>query len=171
LTPAGQCRPGHVEKAQWFAESIEDLMLPFMVADTDAERRPRQARSIDWLAGEKLEYVRLGHAIVLSFSGGRQVLIETLTHLDGPGGRFDVQPGEHPSDVLAMLLGDVVRSARTRDTGELKLTFRSGSELLVDVDPDFESWAVTGPDGFLIVCLAAGELAVWGDASRRRRPA
>lgn len=144
-------------------------MLPFMVADVDAGRRPRQARSIDSLAGEKLEYVRLGHAIVLSFSGGRQVLIETLTYLDGPSGRVEVQPGAHPSDVLALLLGDVVRSARIRDTGELKITFRSGSELLVGVDADFESWAVTGPDGFLIVCLAAGELAVWGDATRRRR--
>ncbi|MEU4222406.1 DUF6188 family protein [Actinoplanes sp. NPDC026623] len=140
-----------------------------MVADVDAGRHPRQARSIDSLAGEKLEYVRLGHAIVLSFSGGRQVLIETVAHLDGPGGRVEVQPGAHPSDVLALLLGDVVRSARTRETGELTITFRSGSELRVGVDADFESWAVTGPDGFLIVCLAAGELAVWGDATRRRR--
>jgi hypothetical protein len=144
-------------------------MLPFMVADVDAGRSPRQARSIDSLAGEKLEYVRLGHAIVLSFSGGRQVLIETVAHLDGPGGPVEVQPGAHPSDVLALLLGDVVRSARTRETGELTITFRSGSELRVGVDADFESWAVTGPDGFLIVCLAAGELAVWGDATRRLR--
>jgi len=138
-------------------------MLPVMVADMGAGRRPRHARSITLLDGQKLEYVRLGHAIVLGFSGGRQVLIETVAHLDGPGGRVDVEPGEHPSDVLATLLGDVVRTARTRDTGELEIAFGSGSELLVDVDADVESWAVAGPAGFLIVCLARGELAVWGD--------
>ena len=137
-------------------------MVPVMVAGTGAGRRPRPVQSIDLLAGQKLEWVRLGHAVVLGFSGGHEVVIETVSHLIGPGVRADVEPGENPSDVLATLLGDVVRTARTRDTGELQICFRSGSELLVDVDADFESWAVTGPDGFLIVCLARGEIAVWG---------
>ena len=71
---------------------------------------------------------------------------------------------ENPSDILATLLGEVVRSARARDTGELQITFGSGARLLVGADADFESWALTGPDGLLVVCLARGELAVWGDA-------
>ena len=139
-------------------------MLPVMVADMDAGRRPRRARSIDVLVGQKLEWLRLGHAVVLSFTGGRQVVIETLAHLNGPGGRVVIEPGENPSDALATLLGDVVRAARTRDTGELLLTFGSGAELLVCVDADFESWAVAGADG-LVVCLPGGEVAVWDDAS------
>ena len=139
-------------------------MLPVMVADMGAERRARQARSIELLAGQKLEYVRLGHAVVLSFTGRCQVLIETVAHLDGPRGRADVEPGENPSDVLATLLGDVVVAAAVRDSGELEICFRSGAQLLVGVDPDFESWAVAGPGGALMVCLARGELAVWGDA-------
>ena len=143
-------------------------MLPVMVADMDAGRRPRQARPLTVLAGRKLAYVRLGHAIVLGFTGGREVLIETTAHLTGPVGRVDVEPGEHPSDALATLLGDVVRTARAHDTGELRITFDSGAELLVGTDPDFESWAVAGPDGFLIVCLARGEIAVWGDGTGRR---
>ena len=138
-------------------------MLPVMVADMGVERRPRPARSIGLLAGRKLEYVRLGHAVVLSFSGRCQVVIETVVHLDGPGGPVDVEPGEHPSDILATLLGDVVRTARTRDGGELELTFGSGASLVVGVDADVESWALAGPGGVLIVCLAGGELAVWGD--------
>jgi uncharacterized protein DUF6188 len=142
-------------------------MLPVM----GAGRRPRQALSINLLAGRKLEYVRLGHAIVLSFSGGCQVLTESLTHLHGPGGRAAVEPGDDRSDALATLLGDVVSEARTRDTGELRITFVSGSELCVDVDADYESWAVTGPDGFLIVCLAGGELARWGPAKHPDGPA
>jgi hypothetical protein len=144
-------------------------MLPVMVADMDAGRRPRPARSITLLAGQKLEYLRLGHAIVLSFTGGRQVLIETVATLTGPRGRVEVEPGENPSDILATLLGDVVRAARATDTGELRMTFAGGAELSVGVDADFESWAVAGPDGFLIVCLARGEIAVWGDATATRR--
>ena len=141
-------------------------MLPVMVADMDAGRRPRQTRSLHLLAGQKVEYVRLGHVIVLGFTAGRQVLIETTTHLYGPDGRVDVEPGENPSDALATLLGDVVRTARALDTGELQITFRSGSELMVCTDADVESWAVAGQNGFLVVCLARGELAVWGDAAR-----
>jgi len=139
-----------------------------MVTDMCAGPRPRQARSLVLLVGQKLEFVRLGHAIVLSFSGGRQVLIETVARLDAPAtGRVEVEPGENPSDLLATLLGDVVRTARTTSTGELHITFRSGAELRVRPDDDVESWAVAGPDAFLIVCLARGELAIWGDGDER----
>jgi hypothetical protein len=139
-------------------------MVTVMVADQGAGRRPRRGGTLDLLVGRKLEYLMLGHAIVLGFAGGRQVLIEAVTHLDGPGGRVDVVPGDNPSDVLATLLGEVVRTARTTEAGELRIAFGSGAEVLVDVDVDAESWAVTGPDGYLIVCLAHGELAFWGDA-------
>jgi hypothetical protein len=137
-----------------------------MVADMGAEWRPRQAQSVNALAGRKLQYLRLGHAIVLSFTGGAQVVIESTARLSGPHGHAEVEPGEHPSDALATLLGDVVRTARTRDTGELELGFASGAEVLVEVDADFESWAVAGPGGVLVVCLAGGEIAVWGDTPR-----
>ncbi|MFI7600181.1 DUF6188 family protein [Actinoplanes sp. NPDC049681] len=139
-----------------------------MVADMRAGRRPRRPRSIDVLIGRKVEYVRLGHAVVLSFSGGPQVLVETVAHLDAPGGRVDVEPGEHPSDVLAVLLGDTVRAAWTLDGGELRIVFCSGAELSVGADADVESWALVGPEGVLMVCLARGELAVWGDTTSTR---
>ncbi len=142
-------------------EPNEVFMVPVMVADLVAGRQARQARSIDVLSGQRLEYVRLDDVIVLSFAGGHQVLIETVAHLNSPAGRTAVEPGD---DVIATLLGDVVRRARTRDSGELELCFASGSELVVGADDDFESWAVTSPDGFLMVCLAGGELAVWNEA-------
>ncbi len=137
-------------------------MLPVMVADMEAGVRPGQARRIDLLIGQKLEYVRLGHAIVLSFSRGSQVLIETVGRLTSTEGEAEVEPGDYPSDALATLLGDVVSGAETHPAGDLRITFDSGAELLVGADPDVESWAVAGPDRFLIVCLARGELAVWG---------
>jgi hypothetical protein len=138
-------------------------MLPVMVADMGCARRPWRDGPIDLLAGHKLEFVRLGNAVVLSFTGGRQVLIESRARLDGPDGPVDIEPGERPSDALAALLGDVVRTARTRVTGELEITFDSGAALLVGADADFESWAIAGPDAQLMVCLAHGEVAVWGE--------
>ncbi|MEU4563570.1 DUF6188 family protein [Actinoplanes sp. NPDC023936] len=116
------------------------------------------------LTGQELEFIRLGHAIVLGFSGDRHVIIESAAHLAGPGGRAEVGPDD-PSDAIGTLLGDVVRQARAGESGELRIAFASGAELLVDADADAESWAVTGPDGFLIVCLARGELAMWGGAA------
>ena len=126
-------------------------MLPVMDA----------GRSLSPLVGQRLEYVRLGHAVTLGFTGGREVLFEAVAHLDGPAGRADIEPGDNPSDALAVLLGDTVGAARTRPTGELELLFRSGCCLVIDADPDAESWAVTGPDGALMVCVSTGEVAVW----------
>jgi hypothetical protein len=140
-------------------------MLPVMVTEMGAGLRPRRGRPLEMLAGRRLEYLRLGHHFALSFTGGGQVLAETAVQLAAPGaGRVLVEPGEHPSDALATLLGDEVVTACTGDAGELTLTFTSGAELLICPHADVESWAVTTPDGFLVVCLAGGETATWGDA-------
>ena len=137
-----------------------------MTAGRGPGRRPSRERAITALIGQRLAYVRLDETIVLGFAGGRRIYVETLAHVDGPGGRVTVEPGEEHSDALAALLGDAVRAAHTRDTGELVVTFASGSELLVEVAADAESWAVTEPDGSLVICLARGELAVWYAAER-----
>ncbi|SDT25319.1 DUF6188 family protein [Actinoplanes derwentensis] len=139
-------------------------MVPATAAGPESGRR---SRPLGVLVGRKLEYVQLGHSIALGFSGGCRVLIETITHLDGPGGRTDVEPGDNPDDIMATLLGETVRSAGSAADGELCIDFGSGARLVVDVDPDAESWAVVGPGGYLIVCLARGELASWGEAARR----
>ncbi|MBB2948325.1 hypothetical protein FB565_008108 [Actinoplanes lutulentus] len=130
------------------------------------------ARPINVLAGRELEFVQLGHAIVLGFSGGRRVVIESVAHLcAGPlGDDVLVEPGydsddSAASDALAVLLGDVVREARAGFDGELRISFARGAELRIDADADAESWAVTGPDDFLIVCMPGGELAAWGGAT------
>ncbi|WP_250031212.1 DUF6188 family protein [Paractinoplanes maris] len=126
-----------------------------------AGQRPHESGAVDLLAGQRLDYVQLGDALVLGFSGGSRVVIETVARLDSPGGRAVVEPGDRPSDALAMLLGDVVRTALVRDDGELTVCFDGGAELAVGPDADAESWAVAGPDGRLIVCLPGGEVAAW----------
>ncbi|MCO8276756.1 DUF6188 family protein [Actinoplanes sp. TRM 88003] len=113
------------------------------------------------LAGQRLDYVQLGTALVLGFSGGTRVVIETAARLNGPAGFAAVEPGDQPSDELGTLLSDVVRTAEVRDSGELALGFESGSSLAVGPDDDSESWAVAGEDGCLVVCLPGGEVAAW----------
>jgi hypothetical protein len=113
------------------------------------------------LAGQRLDYVQLGPALVLGFSGGSRVVIETVARLDGPDGRAEVEPGYRPSDALGTVLGDVVRTAAVRDSGELTLVFEGGPELAVGPDEDAESWAVASEDGCLVVCLPGGEVAAW----------
>jgi hypothetical protein len=63
------------------------------------------------------------------------------------------------------LEGDRVGSAEAHDDGTLVIVFASGAELRVGPSPDYESWTVTGPGGMRVVCLAGGELAVWGTAN------
>ena len=134
-------------------------MVPTMVV----EGRTHKARAVSLLVGRRLEYVRLGHAVVLTFGGGSEVLIETAARLSGPGVRAVVEPGDHPSDVLATLLGAVVTDAWTGRAGTLTICFAGGSELAVEAHADVESWAVAQPGGVLVVCLPGGEVAVWGD--------
>ena len=116
------------------------------------------------LTGRTLEEVRSGYAVVLQFSDGYEVTVESTVRLDGAGGGVEVEPDELPSPALDRLVGDTVRAAGVRDTGELTIAFGSGRELVVSVDADYESWNVTGPDGLLVVCLPGGGLAVWGVA-------
>ncbi len=59
--------------------STVPAMLPVMVTDMDAGLRPRPIGLLSGLLfGQKLEFVRLGHAVVLGFSGGSLVLIVCL---------------------------------------------------------------------------------------------
>ncbi|GGN13625.1 hypothetical protein FHR83_003763 [Actinoplanes campanulatus] len=112
------------------------------------------------LTGQRLTNVLLGHAVSLRFTGGDEVLIEGAARLDG----HRIRPGDDSADALVAVLGDVVQDVGTGAGGELRISFGSGAQLVVDADADAESWAIAGADGRLIVCLANGELAVWDQA-------
>ena len=117
----------------------------------------RRAGLLDVLAGQTVEYVRLGHATVLGLPGGCQVIIETSACLNARV----VDPGDQ---AYATLLGNVIQAGWTDQGGRLRILFDGGLELLVGADAEFESWAITGRGGQLIVCLARGEVAFWGDS-------
>ncbi|MCG5433831.1 DUF6188 family protein [Mycobacterium sp. MYCO198283] len=62
---------------------------------------------------------------------------------------------------LLALIGDSIRRAQVADGGMLKVHFSSGARIDVRPDPPYEAWVVAGPDGYLVVCLPSGKLAVW----------
>jgi hypothetical protein len=51
----------------------------------------------------------------------------------------------------------------------LAVAFDDGARIIVQPDPDYEAWNVTGRHGMRIVCLPGGGLATWpADRDRTR---
>ncbi|MFC4337608.1 DUF6188 family protein [Salininema proteolyticum] len=49
-------------------------------------------------------------------------------------------------------------TAATMTDGVLELQFSSGIELVVEPDPEFESWNIVGPSRQRVICAPGGEL-------------
>ncbi|MFI6869805.1 DUF6188 family protein [Nocardia sp. NPDC050406] len=62
-------------------------------------------------------------------------------------------------DLVVALDGKVV-SASVNDAGGLRVGLDSGRWVVVDADPYYEAWSVTGPN-YLVVSMPGGELATW----------
>jgi hypothetical protein len=92
------------------------------------------------------------------------VTIETTFRLrDATGVVHQLQPGGPPI-LLAAALGLVqqdVAKLEVREGGLLRLTFRDGSELVVEPDDQFEAWNISTDQGVRVVCPPGGGLATW----------
>lgn len=116
------------------------------------------------LVGHTLDSVDFGHAVQLHFGTERELLVENSVMVDVDGARETVPPDDGYSDAVQALVGRTVTAAAADESGALRIAFGEGAELVVAAGPDYESWTVTGPSGFRVVCLPGGELAVWGSA-------
>ncbi|WP_157411557.1 MULTISPECIES: DUF6188 family protein [Actinoplanes] len=123
-------------------------------------------RILGLLVGQRLEHARLGQSVILGFSGDRQVVIETTAYLHRGDETLPVGRGDELTAVLGLLVSEAV----VAPGGELRITFGGGSVLVAGADEEYESWAVMGPPGFLIVCQPGGDLAGWGDAAPAAAP-
>lgn len=75
-----------------------------------------------------------------------------------------LDPEVDSADVSARLrefVGCNAVKAEVDDGAQLSVTFEGGAELQVAPDPWYESWTVTGPNGFMVVCMPGGQLATW----------
>jgi hypothetical protein len=115
-------------------------------------------------AGEKLIGHEVGFSVLLEFSGGYEVRVETGFTVRTTDGDHRVVPGED-LDSAAAVLGALDRRtvivASADDVGGLRIDFEGGARVLVGADPDYEAWTVAGPGGFKVVSLPSGGLSVW----------
>ncbi|MFI2337943.1 DUF6188 family protein [Nocardia rhamnosiphila] len=108
-----------------------------------------------------LELTHLAPVLVLRAGNEFEVQIEGVVGIGTSGkinDRYSV--GEIPAEVGLRLTG-MIREAHAAENGTLHLEFESGISVRVFADPDYEAWSVVGADGFRVVCMPGGELAVW----------
>ena len=89
--------------------------------------------------------------------------------LQGPG-RTESNPGFHldpdTQDVAPALtlFGAKILSSVAFKSGALRLVFDNGMHLICRSDPSFEAWQIKGPNGWFMVSMPGGELAVWSSS-------
>ncbi|HET9457116.1 MAG TPA: DUF6188 family protein [Candidatus Limnocylindrales bacterium] len=124
------------------------------------------------IAGRKIE--RLGFARVVPYltldlpgwqvdEGVRES--DFMLQIDGPyrfsksGRDWTVDPEDGPEARCLEWLGESIASAVADDTGALRVEFVNGG--LLEVDPfAYEPWHLSGADGWSVISVAGGGLAV-----------
>lgn len=112
------------------------------------------------LDGRAVVSVENDYTVRMKLTGGHFICVESPFTLDD----LALSPEDDPDEAFAPvrhLTGQRVETATADDTGTLSVTFRSGTQLVVEPDAHYESWNVAGPDGALIVCMPGGKLAQW----------
>jgi hypothetical protein len=116
------------------------------------------------IAGKKLLSEWVEYSAVLHFSDDYEARIESPFILTMAGERYDISPDSDPQESflpLEQLLRQTVTSADVDESGVLSLAFGNGATIRVEPDDEYEAWTVAGPDGYLIVSMPGGELAIW----------
>ncbi|MFQ6397546.1 DUF6188 family protein [Nocardia sp. KC 131] len=70
---------------------------------------------------------------------------------DGGGSQSDLEP----------VLRGAITSAVVNSSGTLTIDLDSGNRLVVPPDEEYEAWTLVGPNGYRVVCMPNGELAIW----------
>lgn len=117
------------------------------------------------VSGGVLTAADADYAIVLKFSNGWEIRIESPFALRPPAGEAvaDLDP-ESPKSILPLqvLIGQAVTEAESSETvGRLVLCFDDRTVLTIEPDQEYEAWTSTGPSGEKLVCLPGGGLAIW----------
>lgn len=110
------------------------------------------------------------YTLRIELSDGHFVVIESPFIVEVDGEVISLSP-EHDSDEsftpVKGLVGHTVEEAIADENGSLRVTFDNGTRLLVEPDPAYEAWNVSGPDGALVVSTPGGNVAVWSAKDQR----
>ncbi|MCL2468497.1 MAG: DUF6188 family protein [Micrococcales bacterium] len=113
--------------------------------------------------GQPVTQLRVDYAITLLLENGIAVRIENPFVLATGDERYQLDPSDEPiylAPVLPLARARIV-SGTAFDNGKLRLVFADGSEITVSSSEDYEPWEICGPQGFLMVSVPGGELAIW----------
>ncbi|MCH7231087.1 DUF6188 family protein [Glycomyces sp. L485] len=104
-----------------------------------------------------------GFPIIITTSNGWIITSESDFRASGSLPEAGTLSSEDPKtvDILKHALTGERIAAVEITGGRLYLEFGGSIELMVEPDPDFESWNIVGPRKERIVCMAGGELAFW----------
>ncbi|WP_026422642.1 DUF6188 family protein [Actinokineospora inagensis] len=117
--------------------------------------------------GAAVAAMEFDYAVVLRFSDGSEVRVETeFTLQSGSGQPEHVVPGDDSARLrTSRLRGTRVNEATVESSGRLRLLFNDGTLLQVPPDEEYEAWTSTGPHGELVVCGPGGLVSDWGARS------
>lgn len=115
------------------------------------------------LKGQVVTSQGFGYTVSFETDGGYELRIENDYTLTAAAGilRFSPESSNADARPLTDLVGKLVESSETDTDGTLTLIFNNGSILRTEASKSYESWTVAGPDGYKVVCMPGGELAVW----------
>lgn len=102
--------------------------------------------------------------LTIRTSGGYEIQAEsgvTIHSTVGPAWKGDISDTDlNQFSIGSSLTGTVAHSFVDND-GNMKTELDSGCTIEFHPDEDYESWSVTGPNGYRVVCMPGGKLAVW----------
>lgn len=116
------------------------------------------------LNGQSVMYCHVDYTFMVAFDDETTVTVESdFVYRSADGIEHAVRPGDDPASCGAALA--ITRLAARRGTGfedgRLELELDDGSMILAPGADGYESWNIAGPDGFKVVSIPGGELAIW----------
>jgi hypothetical protein len=139
---------------------------PF-IYDSEGTKRQGVMRQLgqDWelvLGERELVKIDTEHMVRLLF-GDFEIKIESPFTVTSQGRSHHCFENDSLEPLLNIYPDSLVDTSLDA-AGTLNLTFKSGVQLQVPPDPNYEAWQVVGPGKNLIVCVPGGrEVAVWAD--------
>lgn len=116
------------------------------------------------LNGLRVESILIEYTVVFNLSDDHFIVIESPFRFERGADAMILSP-EDDSDAtlqpIRELKGLTVEEVTISAAGDLYVRFSDGTQLFVEPDDTYESWNVSGPNGFLIVCTPRGALAYW----------
>jgi hypothetical protein len=114
--------------------------------------------------GCELTRVSFDYAVTLLVDPNTKIRLATnvvLTGADGTSVPFRSGGADMPTADLVGLLHQDIAQAWVSDDGVLTIRFADDATLRATPDPDYEAWEIAGENGFRVICMPGGKLAIW----------